>query len=414
MSLIVHKYGGTSVGSSEKIKKVAKKIVQCKNNGNQVVVVVSAMGDTTDKLVSLAKELHDFPPEREMDMLLSTGEQISIALLAIAIKSMGQSVVSLTGSQVGIFTNDIHTKASILKIDNTRLNKELNDGNIVIVAGFQGVTSNNEITTLGRGGSDTSAVAIAAALDAELCEIYTDVDGVYTADPRITPNAKKLKQISFDEMLELSSLGAQVLHPRSVEMAKAYNIKLSVRSSFNNIEGTCIKEVDNMEKQVIVSGVAHDLNAAKIGIFDVPDTPGIANKVFTSLADIGVNVDMIIQSTTRDKKLNDISFTVAKDDSKKAVKLLEELKDKINAGGIISDEEVAKISIVGAGMYSNPGVASRMFKALAKSEINIQMISTSEIKISCIIETSKINDAVKSLVDEFDLKDKNAYMNNAC
>lgn len=413
MSIIVQKFGGSSVATPERIKRVAKRVVEAKQAGHQVVAVVSALGDTTDELISLAKQVTDAPPEREMDMLLATGEQVSIALLAMAIQALGQPVISLTGPQLGIVTDNVHTKARILEVSSDRLRSELDAGKIVIAAGFQGATIDNEITTLGRGGSDTTAVAIAAALNADVCEIYTDVDGVYSCDPRIVPNAKKLDIISYDEMLELASLGALVLQPRAVEFAMLHNVTLHVRSSFNYNEGTIVQEVREMEKAIVVNGVAHDLNVAKIAIFDVPDKPGIAQKIFTALAKTNINVDMIIQSAMRNQ-VNDIAFTVTKDDMQKAIKVIEKVVDEIGASGFSCDDQVAKVSIVGAGMITNPGVAARMFNALAKQNINLQMISTSEIKVSCIIHTSEAKKAVKALVKEFELVEKDVPMvNNA-
>ncbi|MHB1418841.1 MAG: aspartate kinase [Bacillota bacterium] len=402
MGIIVQKFGGSSVANPERIKRVARRVVECREQGHQAVAVVSALGDTTDDLIKLAKQITDNPPDREMDMLMSTGEQISIALLAMAIHELGHPVISLTGPQVGILTNDVHNKAKILEVSADRLRTELDKGKIVIVAGFQGMTIDNEITTLGRGGSDTTAVAVAAALKADVCEIFTDVDGVYTTDPRVVPEARKLSSISYDEMLELASLGALVLQPRSVEFAKQYGVVLHVRSSFNHNTGTLVQEVSDMEKEMVVSGVAYDLNVAKIALFDVPDRPGIAHKVFSALARESVNVDMIIQSTMRNER-NDISFTVVKDDLRKAVTVMEQIVSEIGAGGFTSDENVAKVSIVGAGMITNPGVASSMFEALAVDEINIQMISTSEIKVSCIVAAEDAKKAVVSLHQKFEL-----------
>jgi len=412
MGIVVQKYGGTSVGSPERIKKVARRVIECKEAGNRVVAVVSALGDTTDKLIELAKQVTDSPPEREMDMLLSTGEQVSIALLAMAVKSLGHEVISLTGAQVGILTDNVHTKAKIMEVSSERLLKEINEGKIVIVAGFQGVTIDNEITTLGRGGSDTTAVAIAAALKADVCEIFTDVDGVYTTDPRLVPEARKLPVITYDEMLEMASLGAGVLQPRAVEFAKLNNVVLHVRSSFNYSEGTLVKgdkEVKDknirMERDMVVTGVAYDLNTARIGLFDVPDRPGIAKKIFTALAEKNINVDMIIQGATRNC-ITDISFTVAEDDARKAVEVMEDVARDIGISKVTCDKNVAKVSIVGAGMITNPGVAAAMFQALADEDINIHMISTSEIKVSCIIDKNETEKAVKSIHRKFNLEGK--------
>lgn len=409
MGIVVQKYGGTSVGDPEKIKNVARRMIRYKEAGNQVVTVVSAMGHTTDGLVDLAAQITDKPPEREMDMLLSTGEQISIALLAMAIRSMGHDVISLTGGQAGIHTNKVHTKARIMEVSSQRIQKELDEGKMVIVAGFQGVTIDNEITTLGRGGSDTTAVAVAAALKADVCEIFTDVDGVYTTDPRMIPEARKLSVITYDEMLELASLGAAVLQPRAVEFGKIHNVVLHVRSSFNDNEGTIVKGVkemccgcSQMEQEIVVTGVAHDLNTARIGLFNVPDKPGIAQRIFMALAERAVNVDMIIQGTMRNGN-NDISFTVAKDDVQLALEVMDAVAKEMGIEKIACDENVSKVSIVGAGMITNPGVAAMMFQALAEENINIHMISTSEIKVSCIIDKDLTEKAVKAIHKKFNL-----------
>lgn len=400
--LIVQKYGGSSVADVQCIKRVAARITDLKKEGHQVVVVVSAMGDTTDYLVNLVKDLTSAPGEREMDMLLSTGEQVTIALLAMAVKELGYESISMTGAQAGIYTDSVHTKARIKEIHCDRLQKELSLGKVIIVAGFQGLTLNGDISTLGRGGSDTTAVALAIALKADICEIFTDVDGVYTADPRVVSNAVKLDSISYDEMLELSYLGAQVLHPRSVELAKINNIPLHVRSSFNRNPGTIVKEVNNLEQAVVVTGVAHDLNVARISLFDLPDKPGIAWKLFQALAEQHVNVDMIIQSAM-ENSINDITFTIGRDDLQSALNLMEKIKHDVGFSRYTWDDSVAKISIVGAGMATNPGVASRMFKALAQKNINLDMISTSEIRVSCIINSEQAIDAVKVLHQEFQL-----------
>ncbi|MDD3652814.1 MAG: aspartate kinase [Desulfotomaculaceae bacterium] len=400
--LVVQKYGGSSVANAERIRRVARRVANVRAEGNSIVIVVSAMGDTTDDLINLVKEITSSPPEREMDMILSTGEQVSIALLAMAIKELGVPAISLNGIQVGIMTDNAHTRARILDVSTTRLKKELDRGNIVIVAGFQGIDESNDITTLGRGGSDTTAVALAVALKADLCEIYTDVDGVYTADPRIEPNAKKLDLVSYNEMLELANLGAVVLHPRSVELAMQYGIPLHVRSSFNHNLGTIVREVSSMEKTLVVTGVAYDLNVAKIGLYDVFDKPGIAYKLFKSLANEKINVDMIIQSATRNER-NDISFTCSRNDLTKALSVVQKLLPEIGASGVTSNDNVAKVSIVGAGMVSNPGVAATMFGVLAEEGINLEMISTSEIKTSCVIEAGKAEKAVRVLHDKFNL-----------
>ena len=403
MGLIVQKYGGSSVSNADRIKKVAQRIVERKREGHDIVTVVSAMGDTTDELIQLANKITDKPPKREYDMLISTGEQVSVALLAMAIHELGEEVISLTGSQVGIITDELHSKAKILKIESDRLEEELSQDKIVIVAGFQGVTINNDITTLGRGGSDTTAVALAKAIDADVCEIYTDVDGVYTADPRIVDSARKLADISYGEMLELASLGAEVLHPRSVEIAKEYNIKLAVKSSFNKSSGTYIKEVSELEKVNVVSGVTCNKNEVKFTLLGVPDKPGIASIVFSKLADVSINVDMIIQNIHYDD-VNDITFTIDHDDFEQAHSILEKLRDKLNYRKLISDVNVAKVSIVGAGMSTNPGVAARMFEALGQDEVNIEMISTSEIKVSCLINEDEADRAVESIHQEFELE----------
>jgi aspartate kinase len=400
--LVVQKYGGSSVANAERIRRVAGRVIQERDKGHSVVVVVSAMGDTTDNLIQLVGEITDNPPDREMDMLLSTGEQVSIALLTMAINEMGKPAISLTGGQVGILTDDAHTKAKILNIDTRRLQEELKQGNIVVVAGFQGIDQNNDITTLGRGGSDTTAVALAAALKADICEIYTDVDGVYTTDPRVVPEAKKLDLVCYDEMLELANLGAAVLHPRAVELAMQYGLPLHVRSSFNNNPGTMVKEVDDMERKHVVTGVACDYNVAKIGLFDVYDRPGIAFTLFKALADEKINVDMIIQSAMRDDR-NDIAFTCPQGDLKKALEVVKRLQSEVGAEGFTSDDGVAKVSIVGAGMVSNPGVAAEMFEALYGEGINLEMISTSEIKVSCIIKAEQAEQAVRALHQKFNL-----------
>lgn len=400
--LIVQKYGGTSVGSPERIKNVARRVVKRYKEGNSMVVVASAMGDTTDDLIALMKEVTKNPDGREMDMLLSTGEQVTISLLAMAIKDLGCEATSLTGPQAGIKTTNVYSKAKITDIDKKRLKEELNKGKIVIVAGFQGINEYGDITTLGRGGSDTTAVALAVAVGADMCEIYTDVDGVYTTDPRLVPEAKKLPTISYDEMLELASLGAQVLHPRSVELSKIYGIKLQVRSSFNDNPGTIIQEVTDMEKSLMVSGVAYDKNIAKIGLFNVPVRKKLAFETFKALSDQNVNVDIIVQTASHDD-VKDMSFTITKDDLRKALVVIESLQPKIHFEGYTHDEDVAKVSIVGAGMISNPGVAAMMFEALADESINIEMITTSEIKVSCVIRDADIEKAVKAIHRKFEL-----------
>lgn len=403
--IVVQKFGGTSVADTEKIKNVAKTVIKEKNNGNNVVVVVSAMGHTTDYLVKMANDLSKNPSEREMDMLLSTGEGVSIALLAMAIQAEGYDAISYNAMQAGIYTENVHSKARIVKIQTDKLKQNLAEGKIIVVAGFQGVTEDGEITTLGRGGSDTSAVALAAALNAERCDIYTDVEGVYTTDPRVVPNASKLKEISYEEMLELAHAGAGVLHPRSVETAKLNNVPLRVRSSFKTDDmGTLILGVDKMEIDKPVTGVAADLSQARIVVCDVPDVPGQAAKIFTKLAQEHISVDMIIQSYARKvSNTNDIAFTIDSADLEKTKDTLNKLKEHIHCGEIQFNSDIAKVSIVGAGMIDRPGIASSMFETLAKLGVNIKMISTSEIKISCLVDKADANKAVQALHKEFEL-----------
>lgn len=403
--IIVQKFGGTSVADTERIKNVAKIVTNEKNNGNDVVVVVSAMGHTTDHLVKMAYDLNTNPSGRELDMLLSTGECVSIALLTMAIQALGYEAVSFNAAQVGIFTEKVHSKARIIDIKTDKLRKNLNEGKIIVIAGFQGITEDGEITTLGRGGSDTSAVALAAALNAERCDIYTDVEGVYTTDPRVVPNASKLDEISYEEMLELAHAGANVLHPRSVETAKQHEIPLRVRSSFKTDDlGTLILGVDKMEMSKAVAGVAEDSSQIRIVVCDIPDTPGEAAILFGALANKGISVDMIIQSYARKiSNTNDIAFTINKNDLQKTKEVLEEVKGKLNAGDIKIDDNIAKVSIIGAGMIDRPGIASTMFETLAQNGINIRMISTSEIKISCLINKEDAQKAVKSLHEVFEL-----------
>jgi len=403
MAIVVQKYGGTSVGSIERIKKVAERITATKAAGNDVVVIVSAMGDTTDELIDLLKKVTDSPDPREYDMLLSTGEQVSAALVTMAIQKLGFKAISLAGWQAGVHTEDIPSKARITHIHLDRINKELKEGKIVVVTGFQGIDSHGDITTIGRGGSDTSAVVIAAALKADVCEIYTDVDGIYTADPRIVRDAKKLNVISYDEMLEFASLGAQVLHPRSVECAKNYGLVIHLRSSISDVEGTYIKEVSKMEKKDVVSGVAIDTNIAKVGILKVPDKPGIAAKIFKTLGDENINVDMIIQSIHSAGSMADMAFTVSKPDMKKAVDAAKRVAAELGAESVVADDKVAKVSIVGVGMISKPGVAGTMFDVLGRNGINIEMISTSEIKISCVVKADQAKKAMEVLHKEFNL-----------
>lgn len=403
--IIVQKFGGTSVADTDKIKNVAKTVIKEKNNGNDVVVVVSAMGHTTDYLVKMAKEISKVPSGREMDMLLSTGEGVSIALLTMAIQAEGYDAISYNAMQVGIVTENVHSKARIIKIETDKLKKSLNEGKIIVVAGFQGVTENGEITTLGRGGSDTSAVALAAALNAARCDIYTDVEGVYTTDPRVVPNATRLNEISYEEMLELAHAGANVLHPRSVETAKLNHVPLRVRSSFKTDNlGTLILGVEKMEIDRPVTGVAADLSQTRFVVCDVPDIPGQAASIFTKLAQENISVDMIIQSYARKAShTNDIAFTVDSNDTDKTIATLNSLKDRLKYGEVQVDKEIAKVSIVGAGMIDRPGIASSMFDTLARLGVNIKMISTSEIKISCLVDKEDANKAVKALHDEFNL-----------
>lgn len=402
MSLIVQKYGGSSVADADKIKHVAKRVIKTKKQGNDIVVIVSAMGKSTDNLIALAHQITDDPPGREMDVLLATGEQVSIALLAMALCSIGHDAISFTGPQVGIITDEYHTKARIRSINGAKIKDELSKGRIVIVAGFQGTTIDNRITTFGRGASDLTAVAIAAELNADLCEIYTDVDGVYTADPNLVKDARKLEQISYDEMLEMASLGAKVLQSRSVEFAKKFNVPLHVRSTFSETEGTVVIEGVKEMEDVVVSGVASNKNEAKISLLGVPDKPGIAAKIFGEMAKANINVDMIIQNVSANG-LTDLSFTVAKSDLKQTLGLMQRVKNEIGALGISADEKIAKVSVVGLGMKSHPGVAAKMFETLAEQNINIQMISTSEIKISCVIDEASADNAVRAIHEKFGL-----------
>lgn len=399
MSLIVQKFGGSSVADAKKLFNVAERISDEYNKGNQVVVVVSAQGDTTDDLIAKAKEINEKPSRREMDVLLSTGEQITISLLAMALEKKGYPVISLTGWQVAMITDRNNMSARLKTIETQRIRSELDKNKIVIVAGFQGINEYNDITTLGRGGSDTTAVALAAALKADLCEIYTDVDGVYTTDPRIVKTAKKLKDISYDEMLELASLGANVLHNRSVELAKKYNVNMEVKSSFQKIEGTKVKEVGLVEK-MLVRGVTRDNDVARISVIGIKDEPGKAYRLFDMLAHKNIGVDIILQSIGRDNK-KDISFTVCMNDLEEALRILNENMAVLEAEEIKSRSDVSKVSIVGAGMASNPGVAAKMFEALFEAHINIHMIATSEIKVSVLINEQNAEKAVAAIHDKF-------------
>lgn len=403
--IVVQKFGGTSVADTNKIKEAAKAVIKEKNLGNDVVVVVSAMGHTTDYLVKMAKEISKEPCAREMDMLLSTGEGVSIALLAMAIQAQGYDAVSFNATQVGIITENIHQKARIIDIKTDKIKDKLNEGKIVVIAGFQGITPEGEITTLGRGGSDTSAVALGAALNALRCDLYTDVEGVYTADPRTVHCATRLKMISYDEMLELSRVGANVLHPRSVETAKQFKVPLRVRSTFKlDNSGTLITGAKAMEMYQPVTGVAADLSQVRIVVCEVPDIPGNAAKLFTRLAGENISVDMIIQSYARvDLNTNDIAFTIDKPDLEKTLSVLEKIKGELKAKTIHIDENIAKVSIVGAGMVDRPGIAATMFETLGKLDVNIKMISTSEIKISCLVEAQDAQKSVKALHEVFDL-----------
>jgi aspartate kinase len=394
MSLIVQKYGGTSVGNPERITNVAKRLLETQRAGHSVVAVVSAMSGVTDSLIKLAREVSAKPTEREMDVLLSTGEQTTMALTAMAIQSMGGKAVSLTGAQAGIVTNGVHTKAKISNITPDQIRKHLDQGEIVIVAGFQGETSEGDITTLGRGGSDLTAIALASAVEADACQIFTDVDGVYTCDPRIVPTAKKIAEISYDEMLEMASSGSKVMQSRSVEFAKKFGVTFEVRSSFNNNPGTTVKEESAGMEQVVVRGVSVERNQAKVTVTNVPDKPGCAARLFTALADAHVMVDVIVQNVSASGS-TDISFTMNRDELEKIGDLLDRVAAEIGAGKVSKQDGIAKLSVVGIGMRTHSGVAAKLFDALAKGGINIQMISTSEIKIAVIIEEAKIAEAAK-------------------
>ncbi len=403
MALIVQKYGGTSVANTERIRAVAERVVSIAKEGNQVIVVVSAMAGETDKFVGFANEITDSPDEREMDLLLSSGERVTSALMAMAIQKRGQKSMSFTGRQVGIMTDSSHTKAMIEEIEASRLRTALDEGKVPVVAGFQGINEFQDVTTLGRGGSDTTAVAIAAALKADACEIYTDVEGVYTADPRIVPDARKMDRISYDEMLEMASLGAKVLHGRAVEFAKKYDVPLVVRSSFNQAPGTLVTKEDGVMEKIVVTGVTHDKNQARITIMGVPDRPGIAAAIFNAISEANINVDMIVQNISNVDHATDISFTVSRADGNRAYDIIQKVSNQMGTKGVDMNTNVAKVSIVGVGMQSHFGVAAEMFEVLAKNEINIMMISTSEIKISCVVDDHETEKAVKVLHDTFAL-----------
>lgn len=404
MGIIVQKYGGTSVGTPERMRVVADRIVKAADRGDRVVVVVSAMGDFTDDLIELAAQIDPEPPEREMDMLLATGEQVSIALLAMAIHATGYRAISFTGPQVGIMTDHGHTKAKILEVRADRVRTALEDGQIVIVAGFQGTTPDGQITTLGRGGSDTTAVAIAAGVEADVCEIYTDVDGVYTADPRVVPDARKIDEISYEAMLELAANGAGVLNLRAVEFARNHGVVIHCRSSFTDIPGTIVREADDSMEQAIISGVTCDSSEAKVTIRDVPDHPGVAATVFTRMAESNVNVDMIIQNVS-EAGTTDISFTVPETDLVRARRAVDAVVQELGAREWVVDESIAKISLVGAGMKTHPGVAAQMFRALSDAGVNIDLISTSTIRVTCVVNGEDAATAVRALHTSFGLSE---------
>ena len=406
MALIVQKYGGTSVGSTDKIKNVAKRVLSYQKQGHQVVVVLSAMSGQTDKLLSMAAEMQEIPDQREMDMLVSTGEQVTIALFAMAIKAAGSDAVSLLGDQVRILTDDMHTKARIKEIDTDRIKQHLDAGKVVTVAGFQGVTKEGNITTLGRGGSDTTAVALAAALKADACEIFTDVEGVYTTDPNICAQARKIDMITYDEMLELASLGAKVLEIRSVGLAKRYNVPLHVRSTFSENEGTWVVEEDRIMESMLVSGITYNKNEARITITKVPDQPGVASKIFQPISEAGILVDMIIQNA-RQGQLTDMTFTVMRTDYARTMEILQKIAQEIGAESVTGDESIVEVSIVGVGMRNHSGIASTMFRIMSDEGINILMISTSEIKVSCVIEEKYTELAIRALHDAFELDKEN-------
>jgi len=404
MAIIVQKYGGTSIADAEKIKNVARRVAARQDKGDDLVVVVSAMGKTTDQLIDLAYQMSDQPEDREMDVLVSTGETVSSSLMAMALRAMGYQAISLSGAQAGIGTETRYGRARILSIDPKRIHKELKEGKIVIVAGFQGICEEMDITTLGRGGSDTTGVALAVGLGAAKCEIYSDVDGIYTTDPRIEPNARKLKEIGYEEMLELATYGARIMHNRAVELGKVYNMPILVASSTRDVPGTLIHGGTEMvEQRNKVSGIAHDSDVAKVTVRGVPDRPGIAASLFGPLSDAGISVDTIVQNASAEK-ITDLTFTVARNELDKAMRLAQPLAKQIGAGELLSDVSLAKVSIVGAGMQSGPGYAATMFRTLFDAGINIELITTSEIRITCIIDESKVAEAVRALHKAFELE----------
>jgi aspartate kinase len=405
VAIVVQKYGGTSVGDVDRIKRVADRIARTHRGGNQVVVVVSAMGKTTDDLVTMASRISETPPERELDILLTSGERISMSLLAMALHDRGVAAKSFTGSQAGIITDAVHGKARIIDMTPGRVQDALDQGNVVIVAGFSGVSqSTKDITTLGRGGSDTTAVALASALGAEVCEIYTDVDGVFTADPRIVPNARKLDRVSYEEMLELAAQGAKVLMVRSVEFGRNHDVRIHVRSSFSYTTGTMVGPQEDNVEDAIISGVAHDTSEAKLTVQGVPDRPGVAARLFSTLAEAAINIDMIVQNIAADGR-TDISFTLPRGDTDKARAVLEPLSDEIGADGLLVDSDIAKVSLVGAGMKTHPGVAAKMFGALSAAGVNIEMISTSTIRVSVVVAKDQVETAVQAVHAAFGLGD---------
>ena len=403
MALIVQKYGGSSVANAERIKSVARRIAAAKDKGDQIVVVVSAMGDTTDELIELAYQVSEQPSGRELDVLLSTGEIVSSTLLAMALRNMGYEAISLSGAQAGIRTDSAYSRARILKVESQRVVKELEKGKIVIVAGFQGITGEMDVTTLGRGGSDTTAVALAASLGAEVCQLYTDVDGVHTADPRLIPEARWLAEIGYEEMLELATYGAKVVHPRAVELGELFSIPIQVASSFSQNPGTLIHGGVSMEVRNKVRGIAYDLDVAKITVVGVPDQPGIAASIFQPLAKAGISIDTIVQNASINK-ITDLTFTVAKSDLAGAMRVVEPIAKSIRARECASDSKLGKVSIIGTGMQNTPGFAARMFEELSQQDINIQLITTSEIRITCIIDETRVKDAVRALHRAFEVE----------